>query len=75
MSEAKQKKDLYPLHFCLTVIIMVVIRFVPPPGSVTPYGMAVLGIYRLDLWVDVHWPFDSKFSRSRDVGHDWIWKC
>ena len=45
MSETKQKKDLYPLHFCLTVIIMVVIRFVPPPESVTPYGMAVLGIF------------------------------
>lgn len=44
-TETQQKKSKYPLHFAVMLIIMFCFRFIPPPGSVTPYGMAVLGIF------------------------------
>ena len=44
MTETK-KKDYYILHFIVTVIIMIVFRFIPPPGTVTAYGMSILGVF------------------------------
>ena len=45
MSEKAQKKDRYAIHLFVTLIIMAVFRFIPPPGSVTSYGMAILGVF------------------------------
>ena len=39
------KRSSYPLHFIIMLALMFCFRFIPPPGSVTPYGMAVLGIF------------------------------
>lgn len=44
-AEAQKTKSLYPLHFAVMLILMFGFRLIPPPGSVTPYGMAVLGIF------------------------------
>lgn len=44
MSEAK-KKDRSYLHFIVMVAVMVLFRFIPGPGGVTAYGMAILGIF------------------------------
>lgn len=44
MSEAKKKDKSY-LHFIVMVAIMVLFRFIPGPGGVTAYGMAILGIF------------------------------
>ena len=40
-----QKKDKYVLHWAVMVIIAFGFRFLPCPETVTPYGMAVLGIF------------------------------
>lgn len=39
------KKDRTYLHFIVMVAIMVLFRFIPGPGGVTAYGMAILGIF------------------------------
>lgn len=42
---AKEKKSMYLIHVCIMVAICFGFRFLPCPGSVTPYGMAVLGVF------------------------------
>ncbi len=44
MSETT-KKDRQGMHLLITLVIMLAFRFIPPPGSVTAYGMAVLGVF------------------------------
>ncbi len=44
-AQVKEKKDLKYLHFAITFALMFLFRFVPPFGTVTPYGMAVIGIF------------------------------
>ena len=39
------KKDHKYLHFAITLAIMLLFRFIPPIGSITPYGMAIIGIF------------------------------
>lgn len=39
------KKDLFGVHLLVMLVIMACFRFAPPPGTVTPYGMAVLGVF------------------------------
>lgn len=39
------KKDRTYLHFIIMMAIMVLVRFIPAPGSVTNFGMAILGIF------------------------------
>ena len=40
------KKDLTLLHALITVFLMFGFAYVvPPPGSITPYGMKILGIF------------------------------
>ncbi len=41
----KEKKDLYALHIVIMAVIMFGFRLLPAPGTVTPYGMAVLGVF------------------------------
>ena len=43
--EKKEKKDLYALHIVIMAVIMFGFRLLPAPGTVTPYGMAVLGVF------------------------------
>lgn len=45
MSETKEKKNIYLMHCIIMVTIAFVFRFLPCPGTVTPYGMAVLGVF------------------------------
>ena len=44
-AKAPTKINKYPIHLAIMLIIMFFFRFIPPPGSVTPYGMAILGIF------------------------------
>ena len=44
MSEAKGFNMKY-VHFAVTFAFMFLFRFVPPVGTITPYGMAVIGIF------------------------------
>ena len=44
-AQVKEKNDLKYLHFAITFALMFLFRFVPPFGTVTPYGMAVIGIF------------------------------
>lgn len=39
------KKDHKYLHFAITLAIMLLFRFIPPIGNITPYGMAIIGIF------------------------------
>ena len=39
------KKDRTYLHFIIMAAIMILFRFVPAPGAITAYGMAILGIF------------------------------
>ena len=46
MSEnAKGGFDIKYVHFAVTFAFMFFFRFVPPVGTITPYGMAVIGIF------------------------------
>lgn len=45
MAEAKEKKSMYLIHCIVMVAIAFVFRLLPCPGTVTPYGMAVLGVF------------------------------
>ena len=46
MSEkAKGGFDIKYIHFAVTFAFMFFFRFVPPVGTITPYGMAVIGIF------------------------------
>lgn len=45
MAEQAKKKSMYAIHFIIMVAIAFGFRLLPCPGSVTPYGMAVLGIF------------------------------
>ncbi len=44
MAEATSQKNTKYIHFAITVALMFLFRFIPPFGTVTPYGMAVIGI-------------------------------
>lgn len=39
------KKDHKYIHFAITLAIMLFFRFIPPIGGITPYGMAIIGIF------------------------------
>lgn len=39
------KRSLYPLHIVLIFLFMFAFRFIPAPDPITPYGMAVIGIF------------------------------
>lgn len=43
--DLKTKKSLYPLHIVIIFILMFGFRFLPAPAPITPYGMAVIGIF------------------------------
>lgn len=45
MSTETAKKDRKYLHFTITLALMLLFRFIPPIGSITPYGMAIIGIF------------------------------
>lgn len=44
-AKTKEKKNLYVVHLLVMAVIMIGFRLVPPPGTVTAYGMAVLGVF------------------------------
>lgn len=54
----KAKK--YYLHSAISVLLMVLVRFLPPFGAMTPMGMTILGIFAGALygWItcDMIWP-------------------
>lgn len=45
MSEKANGFNMKYVHFAITFALMFLFRFVPPFGTVTPYGMAVIGIF------------------------------
>ncbi len=46
MSEVKKKSvSKYAIHFTVMVLLTFGFRLLPPPGSVTEYGMAVAGVF------------------------------
>lgn len=76
MSEKAQKKDRYAIHLFVTLIIMAVFRFIPPPGSVTSYGMAILGVFigLIYGWTFIGLLIPSLFGAVH-VGDDRLWEC
>ena len=54
----KAKK--YYLHSAISILLMVLVRFLPPFGAMTPMGMTILGIFAGALygWItcDMIWP-------------------
>lgn len=44
MSEAK-KKDLTFVHLAVIVVLMFFFKYLPAPAPITPYGMAIIGIF------------------------------
>lgn len=57
MSTATKKKDLKYLHFAITLALMLLFRFIPPIGTITPYGMAIIGIF---LGLIYGWSVDAE---------------
>lgn len=45
MSTEASTKNMKYLHFIIVMALMFLFRFVPPIGTITPYGMAVIGIF------------------------------
>ena len=45
MSEKAKGFNMKYVHFAVTFAFMFLFRFVPPVGTITPYGMAVIGIF------------------------------
>lgn len=41
----KKNFSLYPLHILMIFALMFGVRFIPAPAPITPYGMAVIGIF------------------------------
>lgn len=50
----------YFMHAAIVVLLMLFFRFLPPFGSMTPFGMTVLGLFLGALWgwinCDMIWP-------------------
>lgn len=42
---AELRKDHKYIHFIITLALMIFFRFLPPIGDITPYGMAIIGIF------------------------------
>ena len=59
MNRTKSKKSGF-IHLCISLMLMIVFRLLPPIGGITPYGMAILGIFLGTIygWVtsDIIWP-------------------
>ena len=45
MSENAKGFNMKYVHFAVVFALMFFFRFVPPVGTITPYGMAVIGIF------------------------------
>jgi len=45
MSEQEKGFNMKYVHFAIVLAFMFLFRFVPPIGTITPYGMAVIGIF------------------------------
>lgn len=45
MSTEMSNKNTKYIHFIIVMVFMFLFRFVPPIGTITPYGMAVIGIF------------------------------
>ena len=45
MSEKAKGFNMKYVHFAVTFAFMFLFRFVPPVGTITPYGMAIIGIF------------------------------
>ena len=44
-TEVNKKFDMKYVHFIIVMALMFLFRFVPPFGTITPYGMAIIGIF------------------------------
>lgn len=59
MGNLKTNKNYY-IHSLISILLMVLFRFLPPVGGITPLGMELLGIFLGALWgwifVDMIWP-------------------
>lgn len=60
MSEAKKKRNLYPLHLIIGFGIMALFWLMPPFSTITPLGMRCIGAFlgMVYLWsaCDTLWP-------------------
>lgn len=60
MTRARNANARYFANSIISVSVMVLFRFIPPLGSMTPLGMALLGIFIGLVWawvtVDMIWP-------------------
>ena len=45
MSVANKKSKSKYIHFAVVLALMFLFRFIPPIGTITPYGMAIIGIF------------------------------
>ena len=51
MTEAK-KSNMWLVHLIVMLLLMFGFRYLPAPAPITPYGMAVLGIFFGDgIWL------------------------
>ena len=59
-STSKHSSTGYLINSVICIALMVLLRFVPPIGQITPYGMEVLGIFLGSIWgwctVGFVWP-------------------
>lgn len=60
MEKAKSGSSTYYIHSAIAIALMVLFRFIPPIGVMTPLGMEILGVFvgMLYAWitVDMIWP-------------------
>lgn len=53
-NEEAKNKSMY-IKFGIVLLFMFGFQFVPPIGSMTPYGMAVLGIFWVGVLIANKW--------------------
>lgn len=49
-NEARKKKSIFYLHWCICLGLMLFFQYVPTVGSMTQYGMQIFGIFLGLLW-------------------------
>ena len=55
-TQAETKVNSKLIHFVIVCLFMFCFRFIPPFGTLTPYGMAIVGIFIGIIW---GWSFDA----------------
>lgn len=82
MSEAKKKRNLYPVHLIVGIAIMAIFWLMPPIDPITPVGMRCVGAFlaMVYLWsaCDTLWPslmglFFLAISGYDELGFNNVW--